>query len=354
MDDNRGLDLSREFYHDAVRPLLDGYLPGLPHAAALIGPGSEVLGFDDAMSRDHDWGPRVLLFLGEEDFSRYVVALDDLLMRHLPIRFRGYRVRFPKTAGRHRADVHHVALHTVAGYWQERLGVPAGDSPSAADWLTFPQQRLRALTAGAVFHDEVGLEGMRARYAYYPDDVWYYQMAAVWTWIGQEEHLLGRAGYVGDELGAALLAARMVHNLMRLAFLQERIYMPYAKWLGSAFRQLPLAAKLAPPLHDIVRSSGWEMRQEALTRAFQVAALRHNKLGVTAPLPEAPGDFFDRPFAAMGHHGFAESLLRQIRDDEIRRLLARPIIGGIDLLSDNTDLLENVPFWRSRLRSFYD
>ena len=54
-----GLDLARQFYEDAVRPLVGE----LPHSAALIGPGSEVLGFDTARSTDHDWGPRLLLFL---------------------------------------------------------------------------------------------------------------------------------------------------------------------------------------------------------------------------------------------------------------------------------------------------
>lgn len=62
-----GLELSRLFYWEAVRPCLDEYLPGLPHAAALIGPGSEVLGFDTPMSQDHNWFPNVLLFLREQD-----------------------------------------------------------------------------------------------------------------------------------------------------------------------------------------------------------------------------------------------------------------------------------------------
>ena len=49
-----GLELSRLFYQEAVRPILDAVFPGLPHSAALLGRGSEVLGFDDAMSTDHN------------------------------------------------------------------------------------------------------------------------------------------------------------------------------------------------------------------------------------------------------------------------------------------------------------
>ncbi len=48
-----GRDLSRRFYERAVRSLV----VGVPHAAALLGEGSEVLGFDDEVSTDHDFGP---------------------------------------------------------------------------------------------------------------------------------------------------------------------------------------------------------------------------------------------------------------------------------------------------------
>ena len=74
-----GLKLSEAFYHEAIRPLLEQHFPGLPHAAALIGSGSEVLGFDDALSTDHHFGPRAMLFLSPADHLRHADALDALL-----------------------------------------------------------------------------------------------------------------------------------------------------------------------------------------------------------------------------------------------------------------------------------
>ncbi len=62
-----GLELSRLFYWEIVRPILYHHYPGLSHAAALIGPGSEVLGFDTEMSMDHHWFPRVQIFLQDID-----------------------------------------------------------------------------------------------------------------------------------------------------------------------------------------------------------------------------------------------------------------------------------------------
>src|SRR4051794_36460388 len=89
-----GIELSRRFYHEAVRPLLDTHFPGLPHAAALLGPGSDVLGFDTALSTDHDWGPAVRLFLRDAD-AGLGAAIYELLRHHLPLEFAGYPVHPP-------------------------------------------------------------------------------------------------------------------------------------------------------------------------------------------------------------------------------------------------------------------
>jgi hypothetical protein len=61
----KGLELSRSFHDELVGPILAGEFPGLPYSAALTGYGSDVIGFDDDISRDHNWGPRMVLFLPE-------------------------------------------------------------------------------------------------------------------------------------------------------------------------------------------------------------------------------------------------------------------------------------------------
>src|SRR5262245_43062509 len=90
-----GLELGRRFYQEAVRPILDAAFPGLPHGAALLGRGSEVLGFDDELSTDHDWGPRVMLFLREDDHRRWAEAINEAMRQRLPRRFRDYATELP-------------------------------------------------------------------------------------------------------------------------------------------------------------------------------------------------------------------------------------------------------------------
>lgn len=359
----QGLDLSATFYHEAIRPILDTHYPSLPHAAALLGPGSEVLGFDDAMSTDHHWGPRLLLFLAPDDHARLASALHTTLAHHLPTTFCGYPTNWttpdPNDSGTqhpqrvdHGPVNHRVELVTIRDYVRTYLGLELDSGLDSADWLTLPTQRLRAFTAGTVFHDDVGLQAVRDQLAWYPHDVWLYLLAAGWTRIGQEEHLMGRAGLVGDELGSALLGARLARDVMRLCFLMEKVYAPYPKWFGTAFKGLDCAPQFLVPLRSALAAPTWQARERHLVVVYEALARLHNRLQLTDPLPETTCSFHGRPFQVIAFHGFAGALLACIQDPEVRAITTRPIIGNIDLISDNTDLLESVAF-RPKLRSLY-
>ena len=140
----------------------------------------------------------------------------------------------------------------MRGYFLEQLAVDVDGEIEARDWLTFPEHGLRMFTAGAVYHDEVGLQAVRDRLAYYPRDVWLYLLVAGWWRVHPEVNLVGRAGSVGDELGSALIGSRLVSDLMRLCFLMERQYAPYSKWFGTAFSRLACGPELSPTLWRVV------------------------------------------------------------------------------------------------------
>ncbi|HJQ34170.1 MAG TPA: DUF4037 domain-containing protein [Pyrinomonadaceae bacterium] len=360
----KGLELSRLFFEEAVRPVLEAEFPALRYAAARLGTGSEVLGFDTEMSADHEWGPRVDLFVGEDDYEAAREAVRVTLGHKLPRRFRGYPTNFtePDAAGggvKHLVEKdagpvnHRVDLMTPRGFFESYLAFDIRQELEPADWLTFPEQKLRTITSGAVFHDRIGLEDVRRRFAYYPHDLWLYLLAAAWVRVGQEEHLMGRAGMVGDEIGSALIGARLVRDLMRLCFLMERTYAPYAKWFGTAFMQLGCAVRLSPHLRAALSAETWQERERHLADAYRVVAGMHNTLGLTEPLPTEPRDFFGRPFKVIALHGFPGSLFALISDERVRRIASRRPIGSVDQFSDSTDLLQHSS-WRATLRKLYE
>jgi hypothetical protein len=351
-----GLELSRRFYLEAVLPILDKELPGVPHAAARLGSGSEVLGFDTARSADHEWGPRSQLFLAPDDVARHRERLSSALAYQLPKTFLGYATHFEPTGEeggigfmqategpvRHRVDI-----AGVDDWLTGCLGFTPSRGATTADWLATPTQRLLEATSGAVFHDGLGqLTADRERLAWYPRDVWLYVLACQWKRISQEEAFVGRCGEIGDELGSAVVCARLVRDLMRLVLLMERRYPPYGKWLGSAFARADAGADLVPLMTAALAATDWKAREEALAQVYERVAALHNGLGLTDPVDTSTRLYFDRPFQVIRAERFTATLLEHIEDPDIRALSQA---GAIDQFADNTDFLGRAEFTRGAI-----
>ena len=355
-----GLALARVFYEEGVKPILEARFPRLPYAAALIGWGSEVLGYDTPRSTDHNWGPRLLLFLTEDDFETAWPAVDVAVRQDLPLQIRGYATNFARDseiAERWLVPVaqgpidHMVQASTVPDYLLWYLGHDLRGDITAVDWLTFSEHKLLTLTAGEVFHDGLGeLRAMRQRLAYYPRDVWLWMLAAQWGRIGEEEAFMGRCGDVGDDLGSRLVAARLVRDLMRLAFLMERTYPPYSKWFGAAFARLTCAPRLQPSLEAALAATDWHERETHLVRACEIVAEMHNALGITAPIAPRASPYHERPYQTIHAERFSDAIQQQISDETVRIL--RFDLGAIDQWVDAPDKTANVALAR-RLRRVY-
>ncbi len=340
-----GTRLAGEFYAEVVRPLLDLEFPGLRYAATLLGPGSEVLGFDTPRSTDHDWGPRLQVLLSASDAERYAEPITAMLAWRLPPRFRGYPVAFAVTREPGGAANHRVEVTGLGGRLTGSLGFDPRLGVTVRDWLATPTQRLAEITGGAVFHDEPGeLSRARARLAWYPRDVWLYVLSCQWGRIGQEEAFPGRCGEAGDELGSAVVTARLARDLMRLWLLMNRRYPPYSKWLGTAFSHVPGTAPLAASLTAALAATEWRSRERELSRAYVTIAESHNKLGLTEPLDTSTRGFYDRPFQVLEAGRFAAALAAAIADPSVRQL---PPIGSADQFMDSTDALGDLRYPRA-------
>lgn len=339
-----------------MRPILAREFPEFEHAAALIGWGSDVLAYDDEMSQDHMWGPRVLLF--GHDLGR-ASEIEERLAHELPTTFAGFSTHFGPTDDQGVARmaakaagpvVHRVQVLDLATYLCERIGVDPRDGLTAAQWLTIPTQRLLELTAGEVFADPRGdLARVRDALAWYPDDVWLYAMAGHWQRIAEYEHFVGRTGFRGDDLGSRVVAASIARDMIRLGFLQVRRYAPYAKWLGTAYTQLDLVERSS--LDRALRADDWPERESALVEAAEALARRHNELAVTRPVDAEARLFWGRPFRVLFADRFVAALRDAITDPAVAAI--DDPVGTIDALSENTTFLESPRLW-SAVRGLYD
>ncbi|MFC1435049.1 DUF4037 domain-containing protein [Streptacidiphilus sp. N1-3] len=353
-----GLELCGRFYAEAVRPLLDAAHPGLPHAAARIGGGSEVLGFDTERSPDHEWGPQLQLFLAPEDLARHGDAIRVLLSERLPKEVHGWPTHFAPPGARVRVMTpttgpvdHRVEIAGTAAWLTGCLGFdPATDGGvTLLDWLATPGQRLLEVTAGAVYHDGPGrLTAARAALGWYPDDVWRHLLASQWLRIAQEEAFVGRTAEVGDDLGSRVVAARLARELMRLCLLLARRYAPYSKWLGTAFAALPDAAPVAERLAAALAADSAAERGQALAAASGLAGEWQNRLGLCAPVDPAVRPYFGRPFPVVDAGRFTAALASAVTDPEVAAL---PRLGAVDQFVDSTDALGDTGRCRALVRA---
>jgi hypothetical protein len=308
------LELANMLYEREVAPLLADRFPGVPYAAATLGMCSEVLGLDDEVSTDHEWGPRLWLYLAEADQARYADQMNAALRQALPTVFAGLEMQWRQPG----VDLHdtrekalyHVSVGTVSGALRFLGGLdalPLGD----VDWLRVSEQHLLEFTAGAVYRDDVGeLTRARAQLAHYPDPVLCYLLMSQWYALNGAWFPLGRIGARGDALGVRLQAARAAESLMRIAFMVSRRYFPYRKWFGTLFARLPIAAELAPILSDLLAEGDWRRVEERIADASAVLLEAQNALGLTPPVVVEPTATDDgRHHVDGGYHEIGRALL---------------------------------------------
>ena len=207
-----GQNLCRAFYKEVVAPKVE-----VPHSAGLLGPGSDVLGYDTERSTDHDWGPRCTVFVLES-------SVEQVRMRvlgDLPKTYRGWAIDIGRD---HQPLGPQVEVVSLSSWLSRQVGWDGStDELSVTDWLLVPQQRLLGLTEGSVFADpHQELARMRRRLAWYPEPVFWWLLACQWRRLAQEEPFVQRAAEAGDDLGSRVITGRLVRDCMRLALLLER------------------------------------------------------------------------------------------------------------------------------------
>ncbi|MBV7336784.1 DUF4037 domain-containing protein [Chloroflexi bacterium TSY] len=278
----KGLELAKRFNFECVQPIITENLSQLNdrYAAGLIGYGSDVLGNDDDLSRDHEWGLRLILFLNEADHSHSSDRLDKILNQALPQTFLGFPTRFKREGTYGNSSVmtmsaegrHHIVITTPDRFLFRTLGWTTVPQHEMA-WLCIPEQKLLEFTSGAIFTDPVGdITLYRKQLAYFPKVVWQYKLAYLFESLGWELGLIALCGRRGDTLSMHINTAVTIERIMKLAFLLLRRYCPgYKKWLQREFAKLPdTATKIEPLLHQAFETSSYQEITRCVNEALEI------------------------------------------------------------------------------------
>lgn len=233
----KGLELSQRYFNEHGLPMLLRRFPEHEGriACGLAGDGSECYGFDDEISRDHDWGPCFCLWVGSDDFREIGQALMAEYER-LPDTFEGFGPRLQSAWGGGR-----VGVIETPSFYKRFTGydhVPANNE----EWFLIPEQALAAATNGNVFRDPSGeFTSWRMRLLeFYPEDVRLKKIAARCMGIAQSgQYNLARCMRRWDRFSAMYSEAKFCAEVISLVFLLNRHYTPYYKWMNRALTSLP-------------------------------------------------------------------------------------------------------------------
>ena len=246
-----GLEISRAYFDEFGLPMLQGQFPEvLPHVAVgLCGSGSECFGFDDEVSRDHDFEPGFTIFLpGEDVVDRKAEFALERAYSALPKEFMGLKRSTMAPVGGMRHGVVRLSAFLL-----DKTGSPDGVL-TVGQWLATPSHALAEAVNGALFHDGSGeATRVRASLSRYPEDIRKKKLAGHLLLAAQA----GQYNYMRclkhGETGAAQLAAiEFARHAMSATFLLNDVYEPYYKWSFRAMRALPRLALEAELLEYLI------------------------------------------------------------------------------------------------------
>jgi hypothetical protein len=254
------LAVSRDFFAELVRPILEQQFPAETGQAAfgLFGLGSEALGLDDELSRDHHWGVRIDGLLPATVSPERPAEIQTAVRQSLPSTYRGHSLREGHLAGAG------LTLDTLDSFLARTVGldhVPI----TYQEWLQVTDEDVIHVINGEVWHDPSGrFTAIRQAFqAYYPEPVRRRRIAHWCRYFsGMGSYPLKRALLRDNEFYAATAFGKAIRWGTQLAFLLDRRYFPYDKWLMAYLDRLPrLGAPLRPLVNEAVRlSTPWERK----------------------------------------------------------------------------------------------
>ena len=247
----RGMEISRAYFEEFGYPMLKEQFPEvMPYlAAGLFGSGSECFGFDDEVSRDHDFEPGFCIFLpGEDVVDRRTAFLLERAYAKLPKEYGGIKRSLMQPVGGASRGV----LRTEE-FFRDRLGANPAEMPNTR-WLTLPEQSLAEAVNGELFFDNYGeVSRIREAVRFYPEDVRRKKLAGSLLLMAQAgQYNYTRCLAHGETAAAQLAVCEFVKSACESIFLLNRGCQPYYKWTFRALRALPLLSEEAELLEYLL------------------------------------------------------------------------------------------------------
>lgn len=242
----KGLEIAGKYYETYGRQMILEQFPDIADqtAAGLVGYGSECFGFDDEISRDHDYGPSFCIWLPREVYIKYGEEMQAAYDA-LPKEFMGCAARVEEEQGKGR-----VGVLCMEDFY---LGILGRDSvpETAGEWFAVSEAALATATNGEVFEDPCGkFTAVReALMAYYPKEVWLKKLAESLARAAQAgQYNYARAMKRGERIAAEIALTEFVKEAMQVVYLLNKKYAPFYKWMHRGMKELAICGEIGDML----------------------------------------------------------------------------------------------------------
>lgn len=268
----KGIDIAQAYFEEFGMPLLQEQFPDLLPvvSAGLFGSGSECFGYDDELSRDHDFDPGFMLLLpGEDVVDRKREFALERAYAALPKEFMGARRSLMAPVGGARRGV-----MRMADVFQDKVGSASG-LLTVGQWLAVPSHALAEAVNGSVFYDGSGeLTRIRQGLSRYPDDIRRKKLAGHLLLAAQAgQYNYSRCLKHGEAAAAQLAVIAFAQSAMEAVFLLNDVYQPFYKWRFRAMRSLPRLSLLAELLEYLITTNNdGQLAQDKLDVIEDIAA----------------------------------------------------------------------------------
>ena len=242
----KGLEEAKLLYEQQGKAWLHALFPELENriAVGLAGHGSECFGYDDELSRDHDFEPGFCLWLTDEDDIRFGPRLA-----------RAYRENLVGAASAKSAmGEKKLGVLRISDFYRRYTGC-SGAPESLEHWLSLPSYSLAEATNGQIWRDDLG-EFTKIREALLhgmPEDVRLKKIAARAVEMAQSgQYNYTRCLRHGEAGSAQLALTEFVKSCCSIVFLLNRRHEPYYKWVFRAMSECNTLSSLKDALEFLL------------------------------------------------------------------------------------------------------
>ncbi len=262
--EQKRFESSRIFYEKKVAPMIHEKFPAEEGriAVGIAGEGSDCFGYDDFMSRDHDFGTGVCLWLTDEDMERFgerLTAEYDRLAYGSGNG--GLSARLRERRG----------VMTIRDYYSNILGIECdveGCRISPEQWRKLDHACLATAVNGEVFRDDLGVFSAfrELLLEFYPDEIWRERLAdELHRFSASLQVNYARCMTRKDTVAAQLCKLEGLKAAMELFFLIRGVYPPYYKWTYRRLSELDTEGKFAAKIRSLAEAgcavSFWKDRK---------------------------------------------------------------------------------------------